>query len=263
MGIKSLAYRLMSQSSKPTRTIKDLFSANTASYAGGWDPNTGEPYTTRDLNHLYLYGNTKGQFTSYSGAPGVSYTNYLQNQGKDPEKVPQYEGAIQHSEQDNTFPLYAKPYIENLAKSGYGKTIGYTSAFGDNVAGHVGKVGINRNGEPAIIVSDLWDFSPKEYGKKWGGTKAYIQSYALDKVGTPFILRDDTSNIITYSDEDSWDTQMTPEKAQIMLNAGIIPEVTVTPTFRGHEGASVYFHGMHPAQMKKQGGILNYFNYFK
>jgi hypothetical protein len=60
MGIKSLAYRLMSQSSKPTRTIKDLFSANTASYTGGWDPNTGEPYTTRDLNHLYLYGNTKG-----------------------------------------------------------------------------------------------------------------------------------------------------------------------------------------------------------
>lgn len=72
---------------------------------------------------------------------------------------------------------------------------------------------MNRNGEPAIIVSDLWDFSPKEYGKKWGGAKAYMQSYMLDKAGTPFILRDDTSNTITYSDEDSWDNQMTPEKA--------------------------------------------------
>ena len=48
-----------------------------------------------------------------------------------------------------------------------------------------------------------------------------------------------------------------------MINAGIIPEVTVIPTFRGHEGASVYFHGMHPSQMRKHGGTLNYFDYFK
>lgn len=161
----------------------------------------------------------------------------------------------------NTFPSYAQPYIENLARSGYGRTIGYDYAYGDNVAGHVGKVGINRNGEPAIIVSDLWDFYPKDFVNKWVTDRLKWQSALLDKVGTPFILRDDTSNVIKYSDDEE-DIWLSPQQAAIMISAGIIPEVTVTPSVKGLDDASVHVHGQHWAALK-QGGTLNYLNFFK
>lgn len=258
----------MSQSGKPTRSFGDIWNAlftpdsQRPEYTGSVDPETGEVNLNRDLNHVYLYGNTKQHLLPFKGNIGVNYDQYLQKHGRDPKNVAQYEGIIQHAENDFTFPTYAQSYIENLANSHLAKSVGYNGydTYGDNVAGHLGKVDLNREGIPAIVMSDLWDFG-KGYGKKWGGG---LQAKMLDKVGTPFILKDDKSNIIKYSDDKQF--TMTPQKAEIMLQAGIIPEITVTPSpfsiGKKTDAAKISIHGINPLSLN-QGGTLNYFDYFK
>lgn len=272
----------MSHSPKYKRTLGDMVEVistpdnETPKYSGSYDPETGEVNVNRDLNHVYLFGNTKGDLTLYNGNNGASYNKYLKESGIDPDNVPVYEGIIKHDNLDLTFPQYAQPYIQNLAESGLGKTVGYYSSKGDNVAGHLGKVDINRNGRASIVMSDLWDFG-KGYAKNWG---VPLQAKVLNVAGSPFILKDD-SNEIKYASPESPDAKMTAEKLQIMLNAGIIPEIEVRPRSLGEEDAYITVGGEDNLQRLaiktkrpelkikttpsnyKHGGSLNYFDYFK
>ena len=109
------------------------------------------------------------------------------------------------------------------------------NAGNDNVAGHLAKLGRNAKGEVTVTRSDLWDFEPKSYSDSWGAgdLSSYAQAAILDKYGTPFILKD-TDKVsfekpeVAFDEDSDYGNQVAQYK--FLLQSGIFPEMTATPT---------------------------------
>jgi hypothetical protein len=200
----------------------------------------------RALDSLYIYGNDLGIFEE---APelvnkGVEYDKYLKSVGRNPKDVKTYKYDIPV---DLQFPDFVdEEALVNYIKSDKNKT--YAGEY-PGLGGILRRMTLDDNGKPVVVNSDLWDFQPKEYTEKYHGTfratqnpnwletkalpefitkaATYLQSTALDWVGTPFIVKD--MRPIQYTDVDSY--YRNPRKDQATEDAlsamGVLPEVTV------------------------------------
>lgn len=242
---KETLYRVMSQSSTPARSISDVMeeikrdpqeSLNSEpEYTGTYVDSSNPNNKGRNLNKLYLYQDETGfrELNETEKNAGVNYSAYLKSVGRNPKDIKQYEGDIGG---DLHFPEYAKKNIENLANLKTSKAIGMRFEGGnDNVAGHLVKLGRNAKGEVNVTRSDLWDFEPKSYSDSWGAGNlaSYAQAAVLDKYGTPFILKD-TDKVyfekpeVAFDEDRDYGSQLAEYK--LLLQSGIFPEMTVTPT---------------------------------
>ena len=213
--LKDIAYRIMSQDSYQGRTLSDIGTAVLESmasqpyyqaYSGSFLENDA-PDSTRDLNHLIVYGNTKKQFKPKK-LNGFDYKNFLQkNYGVN--TVPTYEGHIVLAKQ-MTVPEEYKPLVEYMAdrpnlhyytsdEDGKHDIIeDKVSPFKsvDDVASYRRSFRKNDKGEAELAAQDLIDYGAN-YGGKYGFI-AGLQGALLNKViNSPVIL--DQSVPIKYS----------------------------------------------------------------
>lgn len=242
---KETLYRIMSQSPAPTRSISEVMreikrdpqeSLNSEpDYTGTWVDDNDPNNKGRNLNKLYLYQDETGvrELNETEKNEGVNYSAYLKSIGRNPKDIKQYEGDIGDALH---FPEYAKENIETLADLNTSKAIGMRFNSGtDNVAGHLAKLGRNAKGEVTVTRSDLWDFEPKSYSDSWGADdlSAYAQAAILDKYGTPFILKD-TDKVsfekpeVAFDEDSDYGNRVAQYK--FLLQSGIFPEMTITPT---------------------------------
>ena len=244
---KETLYRIMSYSPAPTRSFSDIMeeikrdpqeSLNSEPDYTGTHVDENNPNNKgRNLNKLYLYQDETGlrELNETEKNQGVNYSAYLKSVGRNPKDIKQYEGDIGN---DLRFPEYAKENIETLADLKTSKALGMRFNEGnDNVAGHLAKLGRNAKGEVTVTRSDLWDFEPKSYLDSWGKLSGNLSSYAqaaiLDKYGTPFILKD-TDKVsfekpeVAFDEDRDYGDQVAQQK--FLLQSGIFPEMTVTPT---------------------------------
>lgn len=207
--------------SKHKDTLKDyayaIMSAGSPSYVGGGDrniiqitnsilnkdkiaanrldniiQNSQASNYARDLHSLYIYGNDAEQFKE---APelkdlGVDYVQYLRSVGKDPDRIRTYKGRFGNEDFPVFLPESIKPAVIEYINSSHNRTFpvtigGYWSKQ-DDVANHLRRF-TSVKGEPFMVNSDLWDFTPSEYSKSWGASQ--WKAKLLDRVGTPFILK--------------------------------------------------------------------------
>ena len=208
--LKDIAYRIMSQSSAENRGLGHIAKGvlesiagqpydqmYTGSFSGGNDDM--EPDTTRDLNHLIVYGNTKGQYQPKE-LRGFDYSNYLQkNYGVN--TMPTYEGRIVMANKIN-IPTEYSPLVEWLSdrpKYGYyvdpDKDADVIQDWDnlpfltvDDTASYRRSFRRDKNGKPELANQDLIDYGGKDYGRKYG-TLAGLQGAVLNRViNSPVIL---------------------------------------------------------------------------
>lgn len=199
----------------------------------------GEQY--RDLSSLYLYGNDKKQFEEAEDLRyrGPNLSPQIMQGGRNPGDIKVYRGEIPVTEEEITFPSLAKDNIEQAIRSG---TMGTYGAYagedweGDDIANYAQRLDFDSQGNPVLVGADYWDFSP-DYSKSYGangihGVITALEASALDKVGTPFILKD-TAPINYINDDkffDQWEEQWDklPEVVRGSLyNAGILQPLVV------------------------------------
>ena len=156
---------------------------------------------------MYIYGEARGaeELTDEEKGYGVDYSSYIRSTGRDPNSIKQYRGDFGT---DIILPESYRDVISNMIDSGNNKTFGFYGNSGkDQVAGHLGRINRDKNGNYIMSYSDIWDFEPGSYTKKWGdedGFRTYVQSWLLDKVGTPFIVRSN-KNIEFVPDDEFYD----------------------------------------------------------
>lgn len=188
----------------------------------------------RNLSSLYIYGNDLNQFeeTPELTKVGVNYDNYLKSIGKNPNNIKTYKGDIPISV---TLPNTIEELLPDYIRSNKNKTYGnaqdnYGGIKMDNVAGFLQRLSLDSNRNPIVVNSDLWDFEPNSYSKKYNDdSKSYIKAKALDIIGTPFILKDTSKvNFVDITDfYDRYDVLSDLEK-NVARDFGFLPEVVVT-----------------------------------
>ena len=241
--LKDLAYSIMVGQGGKTIGVADRNIAEIIDSASNVDEivsKRGE--TPRNLSSLYIYGNDLGQFGESSTLRnlGVNYDKYLKSVGRDPDKVKTYVGYLPS---EVILPDLIKDALPEYIKSPMNKTYGNNMdevaqnldleelpMEPDDVAGFLQRLDLDSKGNPIVVNSDLWDFEPKSYFKKYGyNPLLYLKAKALDKVGTPFILKDTYPvqfvDIDTFYDDYAGDLEETVAK-----DFGFLPEITVIGT---------------------------------
>lgn len=238
--IKNVAYGIMVDSdgrvSGSDKTISEIIDGINFSNARAAD----REYVPRNLASLYIYGNDLGQFKEDPTLRdlGVDYNKYLKSIGRDSNKVKTYRGVLPVIA---TLPEGIKDYLPEHIRSTKNKTYGNnmdhivkdvysdTGIVPDDVAGFLQRLDLDSNGNPIIVNSDLWDFEPKSYYERYkeGNPLLYLKASALDKVGTPFILKDTYPVQFTDIDTfyDNYDKRNIGSK--IARDFGYLPEVIV------------------------------------
>ena len=164
-----------------------------------------------DYPHMYIYGEAEGaeELSDEDKKYGVDYSSYIKSIGRDPDSIKQYKGNFGS---DIVLPESYKSIVDDMINSGNNKTIGYETDTqeGDDVAGHLGRINKDKDGNYIISYSDMWDFDPGSYTDKWGSDggnfRTWIQSYMLDKAGTPFIVRSNKS--VKFIPDDEYDAEI-------------------------------------------------------
>lgn len=194
---KGSVYKIMSNSGgKETMSLPEVIDILSKDTEGKYK---GKSF---DFPKMYIYGNDESaeELTDEEKGYGVDYSSYLNGRGIDPKTIKQYKGDFGY---DIELPESLKENIINLIESGNNPTIGFEEFFSgvdeiehDDVGGHLGRINMDPDGNLFMSYSDIWDFEPKFYSDFHNdpdliGNKAlsYVQSYLLDKVGTPFIVR--------------------------------------------------------------------------
>ena len=238
--IKNVTYGIMVDSdggvSGSDKTISEIIDGINFSNARAAD----REYVPRNLASLYIYGNDLGQFKEDPTLRdlGVDYNKYLKSIGRDSNKVKTYRGVLPVIA---TLPEGIKDYLPEHIRSTKNKTYGNnmdhivkdvysdTGIVPDDVAGFLQRLDLDSNGNPIIVNSDLWDFEPKSYYERYkeGNPLLYLKASALDKVGTPFILKDTYPVQFTDIDTfyDNYDKRNIGNK--IARDFGYLPEVIV------------------------------------
>ena len=207
---KDIAYRIMGQSSSENRGVGDIAKGvleslaaqpydqmYTGSFSGGNEDMDAD--TTRDLNHLIVYGNTKGQYQPKE-LRGFDYSDYLKkNYGV--STMPTYEGRIVMANKVN-IPTEYGPLVEWLSdrpKYGYyvdpdkdtdviqdWDSLPFLTV--DDTASYRRSFRRDKNGKPELANQDLIDYGGGDYGRKYG-ILAGLQGAVLSKViNSPVIL---------------------------------------------------------------------------
>lgn len=198
----------------------------------------------RDLASLYIYGNDKGQFQEDESLrdKGTDLSARISQSGRNPNKTKVYRGIMPARQEEITFPNISREPIINAILSNNVQDYGAMAADdweGDDVARYAQKLDLDSRGNPILVKTDYWDFGP-EYKKSYKYNMADIQAYALDKVGTPFLLKD--AHPLQFVDDDTffdqwennWD--VLPDVVKGSLNdAGILRPIIVEGVGSGNK----------------------------
>lgn len=193
---RDAAYAIMKASGASSQlTVPEIIDALAGLLYNNYTGNKEGEKSSFDYPEMYIYGKSEGaeELSEEEKEYGVDYSAYLKEHGRDPKKVKQYKGNFGA---DIILPESAKNYLDEIVGTDKNFTIGYMDASGtDDVAGHLGRINKDKNGEYIISYSDLWDFEPESYAKDWAAGNlaqkgfAYTQAWLLDKIGNPFIVR--------------------------------------------------------------------------
>lgn len=207
---RDAAYRIMKSSrGKSSIGFRDVFDIIVNRENGHYfDQEDGNSF---DYPHMYIYGEAEGaeELSDEDKKYGVDYSSYIKSIGRDPDSIKQYKGNFGS---DIVLPESYKSIVDDMINSGNNKTIGYETDTqeGDDVAGHLGRINKDKDGNYIISYSDMWDFDPGSYTDKWGSDggnfRTWIQSYMLDKAGTPFIVRSNKS--VKFISDDEYDAEI-------------------------------------------------------
>lgn len=212
--IKRLGYEISSNrnvSSVGRLTLSNIWSALPGILKGLTikDP-TKMPKEPDDNKWMYFFGNS-GIKTPEHDNTGFDYSAYI-NQHHPNKNVKTYKGII-HPKDTLYFDISDKKYIDSLAKNnshiylnaddayldylkmGANDTMNEDRIIGaqyldtgyrDDVHNHIIKFRKQNNNDIVADASDLYDFTPDDYSKQFGGK---WQAKLMDKYGTPYILR--------------------------------------------------------------------------
>ena len=193
---RDAAYTLMKASGASAQlTMPEIIDALAGLSDKNYTGNNDGEKSSFDYPEMYIYGKSEGaeELSEEEKGYGVDYSAYLKEHGRDPKKVKQYRGDFGA---DIILPESIKSYLDEIVGTDKNFTMGYTDVSGtDDVAGHLGRINKDKNGEYIISYSDLWDFEPESYTKDWAAGNlaqkgfAYTQAWLLDKIGNPFIVR--------------------------------------------------------------------------
>lgn len=193
---RDAAYTIMKASGASAQlTMPEIIDALAGLSDENYTGNNDGKKSSFDYPEMYIYGKSEGaeELSEEEKGYGVDYSEYLKEHGRDPKKVKQYKGDFGA---DIILPESIKSYLDEIVGTDKNFTIGYTDVSGtDDVAGHLGRINKDKNGEYIISYSDLWDFEPESYAKDWAAGNlaqkgfAYTQAWLLDKIGNPFIVR--------------------------------------------------------------------------
>ena len=193
---RDAAYTLMKASGASAQlTMPEIIDALAGLSDKNYTGNNDGKKSSFDYPEMYIYGKSEGaeELSEEEKGYGVDYSAYLKEHGRDPKKVKQYKGDFGA---DIILPESIKSYLDEIVGTDKNFTMGYTDVSGtDDVAGHLGRINKDKNGEYIISYSDLWDFEPESYTKDWAAGNlaqkgfAYTQAWLLDKIGNPFIVR--------------------------------------------------------------------------
>lgn len=193
---RDAAYTLMKASGASAQlTMPEIIDALAGLSDKNYTGNNDGEKSSFDYPEMYIYGKSEGaeELSEEEKGYGVDYSAYLKEHGRDPKKVKQYKGDFGA---DIILPESIKSYLDEIVGTDKNFTMGYTDVSGtDDVAGHLGRINKDKNGEYIISYSDLWDFEPESYTKDWAAGNlaqkgfAYTQAWLLDKIGNPFIVR--------------------------------------------------------------------------
>lgn len=237
--LKDITYSIMNMGAVDkstrgtTRNAKDIM--NAIANNSTWSSKEQRASIPRNVASLYIYGNDLGQYTERPDLRyvGVEYDKTLRENGRNPDKIKTYEGQIINNTDFNDLQVSLPNFISDsqlidYSNSDLNQIYGHVkpnSASGDDVAGFVSRLSV-VDGKPVMVHSDLYDFD-KGYANRFGKNKIGIKhtaeedlvddpyldlkAEALNKVGTPFILKqvspikriaDDKYMISNYIEED-------------------------------------------------------------
>ena len=211
--IKRLGYEISSNrnvSSDGRLTLLNIWGAIPAILKGLTikDP-TKMPKEPDDNKWMYFFGNS-GIKAPEHDSTGFDYSEYI-NQHHPNKNVKTYKGII-HPKDTLYFDLSDKKYIDSLAnnnshvylnaddvyldylKIGADDTMNegrvidaqyLNTGYRDDVHNHIVKFR-KQNNNIVADASDLYDFTPDDYSKQFGGK---WQADLMNKYGTPYILR--------------------------------------------------------------------------
>lgn len=221
---KDAAYAIMRASNgRNTMAAKDVISA-LINDNGNWQGGVLDSKSSFDYPRMYIYGDADDaeELSEKEKGYGVDYTEYLKSIGRDPSTIKQYRGNFGT---DVVLPKSYKTILDDIVNTDKNITIGYSGGSdgdSDNVAHHLGRINKDDSGNYFMAYSDLWDFNPGDYTDMWGedGTKVltYLQSWLLDKVGLPFIVRS-KRNIKFVPDDDYKNMQQRYFRGEDVENA--------------------------------------------
>lgn len=285
--LRDIAYRLMSRGSKESRDLKAIDRAiqeyyykmpYTQAYTGSfqWPDYTPDP--NRDLNHLFLYGNAKGQYVPVPATElrGETHNDVISKHYPN-KTVRSYYGNFFPVKQVE-LPIQAKPLVNYLAAQKFStghanldfrneeefkQAMAEQPTVDDFGSSLDTRVGYSPNGNPEFQMSDLWDFSAG-YGKKWGWL-AGLQGAALNAVGNPVILRQYIPIVYTNNEENSNEHGIRT-LFQIAKDHDVATHDKATDTY--HMVGHPYEIEVTPANTSVYGPkgksvTVNYFDYFK
>lgn len=285
--LKAYVKNIMYQSDLPSRDGTDLIKAlkrnivytGSQTEAGVTPPPGGRWYNPkRDFVRLYVDGTVPkdSDLKELTGNAARGYDYSEVTAVEYPDKVIKtYEGKFPLQSDvivnDNTYKI-AKLLGSQLKDQAYWYL---QTTVGDNVASYRNQLNVHNN-EPEIIQSDLWDFG-STYGKMWntrqdGKRKTFsdFQGQALGIMGTPFILKSIQKIRTPHNENEGIDQAASVYIRQLADRHGVmkkdadgtyqplysLPQITVYPN-------TVEIDEFGRLRLEKNGGALNYLNYFK
>ena len=197
--MKDVAYKIATQKSVYTRGNANIFEVAAALIG------KKETSLEDDNKRAYIYGTGERFPEVKEPVEGFDYTNYLNKYG--------YEGVKNVYGTINPYGKYHidkeyEPLVRALAENKYHfydnaddiflETDPDVLGYRDDVANFIHQFGTDENGNVVINDSDVYDFNPADYDYTRGSGKLLtkLEAKLMDKIGTPYIIRQERQPVI-------------------------------------------------------------------
>lgn len=286
---KALSYGAKNLNQPQGRTdkeiIKDFIAGNKSFYSEDNINGSNEIDT-------YLFGVPYNTTFTGDATIGPQYTNYINS------KFPEYSGQIKTYNTHFGDTLYvdtsARPYISDLIKSGnptgmrqgtmenypsYIKTFEYGRPY--DAGGHLATFSINGN-DTVVNMSDIYQFEGTKRDYNALDNAGFIHNIGismLDRAGKPFIVRQ--NNIPVVFKEilpKDYKSELQEKLGKFLAHFGDAYDLNIPKHLTDEQIQEIFTQtqgesgdvildfmrqkGYLTIPSRKQGGILNYFNYF-
>lgn len=268
--IKDLAYKIMTDDTVMSRGnagIKDIVRAVTR---------PKKDVIMDDNKYAYLYGTGDRYPEVEEPIQGFDYTNYLNRSGyKGIKNVygvinpyseyhldPEYETLVtelakhKYHFYDNADEMYLDTDVENTP-----------TGYRDDVANFIHTLDLDEKGDTLVHDSDVYDFNPIDYNYTRGAGRriAKAQAKLLDKIGTPYIIRQENQPIYfdgAYGPGFEFGSkldELTDEDIARATNSGLLEPATIQYASGGKIHIKKENRGKFTALKKRTGHSASWF----